>query len=148
MANPLIQGDAILTYIPQQPPFVMVDTLYEIDEKSVLSGFTVLPENVLVSGGEFQEGGMVENMAQTVALFAGFLAKKHGVPVPIGYIAAIRDLQIGKLPKVGEALFTKVEIVNEVFNMQIAMAELRNKEEEVLGSCELRIFIKGEDADQ
>ncbi len=148
MTNPLIQGEAILTYIPQQPPFVMVDTLYEIDAKSVLSGLTILSENLLVSHEVFQESGMVENMAQTVALFAGYLAKKHEVPVPIGYIAAIRDLKIGKLPKVGQSLFTKVEIVNEVFNMQIAMAEVRDELEEVLASCELRIFIKGEDADQ
>ena len=142
--NVLKQGEELLQYIPQRNPFVMVDKLYAINDTKVISGFTVTKENVLVEDMTFQEGGLIENMAQTVALFAGYKAAKLGKEAPIGYIAGIKDVIIHQLPLVGEILHTKVEITNELMNMQIAQAEVKDEKGQVLASCELRIFIKEE----
>lgn len=142
--QPLKLGEELLQYIPQRDPFVMVDKLYAIDDAKVTSGFTITKENVLVEDVAFQEGGLIENMAQTAALFAGYRAANLGKEAPIGYIAGIKDVVICKLPEVGDVLQTKVEIINELMNVQIAQARVIDREGQVLASCELRIFIKEE----
>jgi predicted hotdog family 3-hydroxylacyl-ACP dehydratase len=137
----LVSKNEILEYIPQQPPFSMVDTLEAINGNSAHSSFHILESNVLSSEGIFRESGLVENMAQTIALFAGYKAREANLPPAIGYIAGIKNLSISRRPNVDETLFTQVEIINEVMNMQIAKAEVFDAENQELASCELRIFI-------
>lgn len=137
----LVSKEQILEFIPQQPPFNMVDTLASIDDKSAQSTFHVLESNVLSSEGVLRESGLVENMAQTIALFAGYKAREANLPPAIGYIAGIKNLKITRRPNVHETLFTRVEITNEVMNMQIAKAEVCDAKNQELASCELRIFI-------
>ena len=141
----LEEGNELLKYIPQRPPFVMVSSLYSHDEKSVVSGLKVTDNNVLVNEGRLQEGGLVENMAQTAALFAGIQAHSLKKEAPVGFIASVKGLKIYKLPAIGDDIYTSVEIVNEVMNMQIAMARIYDKNESTMAECELRIFIKPEE---
>jgi predicted hotdog family 3-hydroxylacyl-ACP dehydratase len=142
--QPLKQGEELLQYIPQRDPFVMVDQLYSIDNTKVISGFTITKENVLVEDKTFQEGGLIENMAQTTALFAGYKAANLGKEAPIGYIAGIKEVVIHKLPLLGDVLQTKAEIINELMNVQIVQAAVMDRQGQMLASCELRIFIKEE----
>lgn len=137
----IIQDKELLQFIPQRDPFVMVDKLFENTENSVVSGFTIADDNVLVQGNIFQESGLIENMAQTCALYAGFKANKQGKAAPVGYIAGIKSVVIKRLPQVGDHIHTKIEITNELMNMQIAMASVYSEDEELLAGCELRIFI-------
>ena len=65
----LITGEEILEYIPQRPPVVMVDTFYGIDERGCArSGLTVTADNLFVADGVLDECGIVEHIAQSVAL--------------------------------------------------------------------------------
>lgn len=141
MNQPIKQGKEILAYIPQREPFVMVDKLYHTTEKSVCSGLTIR-DNLLASDGLFQESGLIENMAQTCALFAGHRAADSGKEAPIGYIASIKNVVVKRMPKIGEDIRTEIEIVNELMNMQIAMASVYDQNDHLLAGCELRIFIK------
>jgi predicted hotdog family 3-hydroxylacyl-ACP dehydratase len=136
------KGTDLLKYIPQRPPFVMVDTLYEAGENTIVSGLSISEENILVENGFFQESGLVENMAQTAALFAGKEAHTLEKEPVLGYIAAIKDLEIKLLPKTGEHIRTKIEIVNKVMDMEIAKAAVFGENNALLASCELRIFLK------
>ena len=135
-------GAELLKYIPQREPFVLVSDLYSHNDKSVISGFQVLEDHILVSGGRLQEGGLVENMAQTAALFAGVKSHASEGEAPIGYIASIKGLKIHRLPKVDEHIKTSVEIINEVMNIQIAKARVVDSQNHILAECEMRIFIK------
>lgn len=137
----LVTKDNILAYIPQQPPFNMVDTLTDVSEKSAASTFEIFESNVLSSDGIFRESGLIENMAQTIALFAGYNAREKDISPPIGYIAGIKKLEIVRRPNVGETIHTQIEIVNEVLNIQIAEAKVFDKTNKELASCEMRIFI-------
>lgn len=137
----LVSKEQILEYIPQQPPFSMVDTLEYTDDKSARSTFHILDTNILSSEGILRESGLVENMAQTIALYAGYKARQSNIIPPIGYIAGIKNLKITRLPNIDETIFTQVEITNKVMNMQIATAEVFDAKNEQLASCELRIFI-------
>lgn len=138
----LEEGNELLKYIPQRPPFVMVSVLVSHSERSVVSGLKITDDNVLVKEGFLQEGGLVENMAQTTALFAGIQANLAKKEAPVGFIASIKGLKIDRLPAVGDTVYTSVEIVNEVMNMQIAMARVYDIKDNTIAGCELRIFIK------
>jgi len=141
MEQPLKQGKEILAFIPQREPFVMVDKLFKATEKSVSAGLTV-KESLLTDNGVFQESGLIENMAQTCALFAGHRASELGKEAPVGFIASVKNVVIHRKPKVGEEIHTEIEIVNELMNMQIAMASVFDEQDQLLAGCELRIFIK------
>ena len=50
----------------------MVSSLLSVDERSARSSFTINIENVFVKNNIFQEAGLMENIAQTAALRAGY----------------------------------------------------------------------------
>jgi len=110
--------------IPQQSPFVMVDKLLYYSETKIISGFTVPSENLFVFKAQFLAPGLIENMAQTVALHTGykyFLAKK---PAPVGYIGAIKKAAIFELPKSYAELETTVEILHDIMNVTMVKAKV------------------------
>src|ERR1700760_994002 len=98
--------DNIASLIPQRPPFVMIDQLVNCDETCVDTKFKVTTENVLVEDGLLSEAGIVENIAQTAAAGIGHVAVQGNGQVVIGYIAAIKNLEIFEQPKVGDEIET------------------------------------------
>ncbi|HCW09196.1 MAG TPA: 3-hydroxyacyl-ACP dehydratase [Cytophagales bacterium] len=137
----LVSKNDITSYIPQQSPFVMIDQLIEADINHAKSEFTIESKNPLLEDHFFSESGMIENMAQTAAAQVGYFAKKQNIPVPIGYIASVKDIRIFNRPKVGDTLTTIIRVTNQVMDVTLCAGEvwLRN---ELLCTCELRIFIK------
>jgi len=129
----------ITSLIPQKPPFVMVDKLLSCDENATITSFHVLADNVMVSGGEFTESGLMENMAQTAAARAGYMAKSAGESVKDGYIASVKNLEVFQLPKVGDELFTEVKITEQVFDMTI-ISGIVTCNNIVQAKCEMSIF--------
>lgn len=142
----IAEGDDLFRYIPQRPPFVLVGQLYYAIGKKITSGFMVSSDCMLVKNGYLQESGLVENMAQTAALLAGYQARAGGQDVPLGYIASLKNLKVNRLPVVKEQIFTDVEIVNEVINIQVAKARIYDNSANTVASCEMRIYIKQEDS--
>jgi len=100
----------ILSYIPQRTPFVMVDEILEVSETSTRSKFLIRPENIFIEKGYFKEPGLVENIAQTAAARAGYIAHTENKPVRVGYIGAIKNLQVFFFPKTGDELITEIII--------------------------------------
>jgi predicted hotdog family 3-hydroxylacyl-ACP dehydratase len=58
--------------IPQKAPFVMVDELLLFTQDNLRSRFTINTSNIFVEEDFFVESGIIENMAQTVALHTGY----------------------------------------------------------------------------
>ena len=135
-----IQTD-ILEYIPQRPPIVMIDRIVDITETRVVSEFKVRNDNLFATEGKLLEPGIIENIAQTIAAGAGFRAKEKNESVKLGYIAAIKNLNIYVNPSSGDVLNTTVEIVNEVFSVTIVRAEVLCESTKI-AECEMRIFIE------
>ena len=63
--------------IPQGIPFVFVDKLIYIDDKTSHGVFKIPAENIFVKSGFYSASGMVESMAQTAAAGTGYLSKKN-----------------------------------------------------------------------
>jgi 3-hydroxyacyl-[acyl-carrier-protein] dehydratase len=135
----IVQEDHIQDYIPQRPPMVMVHALQEVHETFARTQFTIREENIFVKDGLFQEPGLIENIAQTAAVHAGYFNKQSQSDVKIGYIAAIKSLQIHHLPKLGATIETLIEIKNVVMNVVIAEGRIFEKDV-LIAQGEIRIF--------
>jgi predicted hotdog family 3-hydroxylacyl-ACP dehydratase len=129
----------ILSLIPQRPPFVMVDGVLYSDDLRMRTSFKVRRENVLVEEGRLREAGLVENIAQTAAAHAGTVAMREKKPVVVGYIGAVRNLEIMGLPSVGEELETEIEIGETVFDVIMIKGKVWCGEK-LLAQCEMKIF--------
>lgn len=130
----------ILPYIPQRPPFVMIQTLERCDDSGAATTFTIPGNNVLVEDGFFTEPGLVENIAQTAAARIGYICQQEGKLVPLGFIGAVQQLKIDSLPKPGDLIETSINIINQIFNATIieGIVSLGGKQ---IASCEMRIFV-------
>ena len=130
----------ILLLIPQRPPFVMVDKLLSCDENGAQTTFCVNEENVLVVDGKFSEAGLMENIAQTAAARAGYMAKIENKLVEIGYIVSVRSLEIFELPGISDVLITDIKIKNKVFDM-IVISGMVMHNNKVMAQCEMNIIV-------
>ncbi|MDN3723330.1 hypothetical protein QRD02_02970 [Aequorivita sp. SDUM287046] len=115
--------DFIGKLIPQKTPFVMVDSLLHFEEKKVVAGLTISEENIFTHNNEFTAPGLIEHMAQTVALYTGyqFFLKKEDAPT--GYIGSIKKAEVFYLPAVGKELTTTVNILHEIMGVTLVTAE-------------------------
>lgn len=136
----LMLVENIQSLIPQKPPFVMVDALLNCDEDSTQTRFKVAEGNVMVVNNQFTEGGLMENMAQTAAARAGYMAATENKPVAVGYIGAVKNFEVFDLPSVNDELLTEVKIKDQVFDMTIIAATVKHNAT-VIAQCEMNIFI-------
>ncbi len=130
----------ILLLIPQRPPFIMVDKLLSCDENATQTTFCINEGNVLVVDGKFSEAGLMENIAQTAAARAGYMAKLENKPVEVGYIVAVKNLEIFDLPKINDELVTCVKIKEQVFDMIVISGAVMHNNK-VMAQCEMNIIV-------
>ena len=130
----------ILELIPQRPPFVMVDKLINFTETTTLANLRIQADNIFVENGLFKEPGLIENIAQTAAARAGYIAKTHNTAVQVGYIGAVNNLQIFALPKTGDELFTEITIENQIFDVTLISGKIICNSE-TIAQCKMKIFI-------
>lgn len=138
--------EKVLSLIPQKKPFVMLDELISSDDVSSISRLTISKENIFTQNGEFIEPGLIENIAQTGALRAGYMYSKlkekdDSMAPPIGYIGAIKNLKIANLPRVGDYIETTLSVENQVFDITMIKGVIKLKGE-VIASCNMKIFVQ------
>lgn len=128
LPQPITDKHVLLDLIPQKRPFVMVDKLFYFSQEQIVSGLTISKDNLFAHKSVFNAAGLIENMAQTVALHTGyeFFMKKE--PAPTGYIGAIKKVEIKKLPKVGQELVTTVTILHNIMGITLVKAEIKCNE--------------------
>jgi predicted hotdog family 3-hydroxylacyl-ACP dehydratase len=105
----------------------------------------VSAQNIFVEEGRFSASGLIENIAQTCAARIGYVNKyilKKGIQ--IGFIGAVRHMEILDLPKVGDIITTTVDVKEEVFGMTLAEATVRCGEK-TLVTTEMKIAIRSEE---
>lgn len=127
--------------IPQRAPIIMVDTLLYYDEEKVISGLTISEDNMFVDSGFFTEPGLIENMAQTVALYTGYHFYINNQQAPEGYIGAIKGVSIHALPKLGDCIETEVIIMQEIMGVTLVKGITRLDGEEIM-SASMKTVLK------
>lgn len=131
----------IVELLPQRPPMVMVGKILSCESNRITTRFTISEENVFSYNGNFQESGLIENIAQTAAALSGYQAKLNNEKVKLGFIGSIRNLDIFSLPGVGSEIETSVEVIGQVMNVDMIKGEIRLNNE-VIAQCEMRIFLE------
>ncbi len=131
--------DDIITLIPQKPPFVMVSRLLCVEGQTARSSFRVEGGNVFVKDGLLQEAGLMENIAQTAALGAGYRAKTEDKPVMVGYICAVNNLEVFKLPKVNDELMTDIAIENKIMDITVISGRVWHNGD-LVAQCEMKLY--------
>ena len=132
----------IHTVLPQQEPFVMVGTMVHFELGTSTTETVISPSNIFVRDGEFTAPGIMENIAQTCASRIGFYNKYilHK-DVQIGFIGAIRDYVVNRLPSVGSTIVTTVDVLEEVFGMTLASATVVC-EGETVATAQIKLAVK------
>lgn len=128
--------------LPQQEPFVMIGCMTHFDMIQTITETKIQESNIFVENGLFSASGLIENIAQTCAARIGFVNKyilKKGIQ--IGFIGAIKDLNIYSIPKVGDVITTVVDVQEEIFGMILAKAEITCGEN-ILVETNMKIAIK------
>ena len=131
----------ITDFIPQRPPMVMIDKLVSAESDSAVSSFLIKSDNIFVQDEKFTEPGLVENIAQTAAAMVGHHCALNKIPVPIGFIAAVKDLKIYSTPPQDSTISTNVKVTNNVMDVTIVEGVVK-LQDEVICTCEMRILIK------
>lgn len=109
------QPIAIAPFLPHRVPMLMVTQIIRLDDQSVTTEFDIQNDNIFVQDdGFFSPPGLVENAAQTCASIVArnyFTddASQHNV---IGFISAIKSLEIINLPKAGSRIVTHAQLVS------------------------------------
>lgn len=130
------------TVLPQQEPFVMIECLTHFEMMTSTTETLIKDTNIFVDDGHFSASGMMENIAQTCAARVGFYNKYvlHK-DVQVGFIGAIRNYVVNSLVPVGAVIRTKVDILEEIFGMTLANAEIRCGDE-IIATAEIKLSVR------
>ena len=132
---PITDKKLIESYIPHRSPIVMVDKLIDFTENYIIGGLRVLEDNIFVEDNVLKEPGLIEHMAQTVALHSGYQFSLKDGKALTGYIGSIKKIQIERLPQIHEEIETEVTIIQEYLGITLV---------EIVSKCNGNIIATGE----
>lgn len=127
--------------LPQQEPFVMIGKLTHFDMEKTVTETVITESNIFTENGVFTASGVIENIAQTCAARIGYVNKyilKKGIQ--LGFIGAIRNLQLHRCPIVGETIKTTILTIEEIFGMTLVKATVCVGDE-VIAESEMKIAL-------
>jgi predicted hotdog family 3-hydroxylacyl-ACP dehydratase len=130
----------ILDLIPQRQPMVLIDQLISVGENSASGRLFIRESNVFCAGGYFQEGGLMEFIAQTAAAWKGYRQLSQQEGVNPGFIGAIKNLSVHLLPEINTEIQSEILVDSELLGYTLITGKVvQNKT--IVAECEMRIFI-------
>jgi predicted hotdog family 3-hydroxylacyl-ACP dehydratase len=127
-------------FIPQKPPFVLVDKLLYVDQKTSRCSFLIPEGHLFADDGFYSTAGLVESMAQTAAAGTGYLSRKENKPPPLGYIGAVQKLEVFDWPPVNTEINMTINLITNILQVSLVSGIVQSGNQ-VLASCEMKIFI-------
>jgi len=130
---------------------LMVDLILNIDSQFVETVFEIKKDNIFVQNNVFIEAGLIENTAQTCSAIVGkkYFFDESGLENEnvnvIGFISALKNVKVHTLPKVGDAIITKADLVSKFVGDDYTLCTMSCKsavEEQLLLECEINLFIQ------
>ena len=109
---------------------LFVHQLVAISEEEATTTFTIREDTLFVTNGTFAESGLIENAAQSCSAIIGqrffeeddYEGERTKV---IGYISAIKKVQIHALPEVGQQIVTQAQLVNTMQTEAFAVSTVQ-----------------------
>jgi len=126
----LLEKKDVENLLPQKFPFVMVDKMYSFSETTLVSGLKIKSDNIFFDNDTFLEAGLIEHMAQSVALHTGYQFFLKNETAPTGYIGSIKEIEIKKLPKINDTIQSTITILQEFAGITLVniVTHLNNEE--------------------
>ena len=131
----------IKSIIPQREPIIMIDSIISHNEEQTVASLTIHKDILFVEDNIFQSSGLIEHIAQSSAARMGIQTSKEYKAPLLGYIASVKDLNIIRLPVVGEIIQTEIIVTNKINNISVVKAVSRI-EDTIVANCELKVFIE------
>lgn len=130
---------------------LMVDLILNIGTNFVETVFLIKENNIFVENDVFIEAGLIENTAQTCSSIVGkkYFFDEDGTENEnvnvIGFISALKNLEIHALPKVGDSITTKATLVSKFAGDNYTLCTMSCESllgEKTLLECEINLFIQ------
>jgi len=134
----IITKQKIEDFIPQRPPFVMIDNLVDASEEMFKSDFKVVSGNIFLDNGYLREFALIENIAQTSSVGLALTKKLMGTKKPDGYLGGISKLKLYELPKVNDTIYTVVNLLARLENMFLIKG-VNYLDGRMLMECEMKL---------
>lgn len=122
---PIDDLNVIYECIPQRHPMLMVDAMLNYQPTSLKASLLIRNDNIFIRDGCLQETGVIEHMAQAIALHTGFSYYLRQEHAPIGYIGSIDNLDILSCPRVGNRIVTHIQVIQEFSGVTLVEIECR-----------------------
>lgn len=132
--------------LPQREPFVMVGRMVYFDMGRCATRTRIAPGNLFVEKSRFTASGIIENIAQTCAARIGYINKyilKKGIQ--LGFIGAIRNMNLYRSPEAGEEIETEIVTIEEVLGMTLVSAKV-TAGEETIAEAEIKIALSDKES--
>ena len=132
--------------LPQREPFVMVGRMVYFDMGRCATRTRIAPGNLFVEKGRFTPSGISDNLAQTRAARIGYTNKyilKKGIQ--LGFIGAIRNMNLYRSPEAGEEIETEIVTIEEVLGMTLVSAKV-TAGEETIAEAEIKIALSDKES--
>ena len=140
----------IENFLPHRAPLLMECKVPYLDGESVETHFEITDTSIFTDkNGYFSEAGLIENAAQACSAITGqdfFDDDDHegkGNKV-VGYISAIKKVEIALLPKTGDILITKASLVSryDTGEMSICTIEASSfRNDDLVVNCTMNFLI-------
>lgn len=109
----------VSNFLPHREPMLMVDSVIENKADAISTQFKISEDCVFLKNGVLSEAGLIENAAQAASGVVGqtFFDKTDlegkGNKL-VGYISAIRKIEIFQLPQQGDILITNAKLISRL----------------------------------
>jgi len=143
-------GTKVTELIPHKNPFVLISQLIEMEGNRAITHFEIPKDHILLENEKLSEIGLLENLAQTAALSAGFRyftnqdTDMDKYEPPMGYMGSIKKIQISRTPHFSEKLETRTVLANSIKSGQTEVVFCVGKisvGNEVLAHGEFKLFL-------
>ena len=136
-------------FLPHREPMLMVTRLLSIDDTSVHTEFEVTDSCVFVKNNVLAEVGLIENAAQACSAIVGqtFFEKDdltgEGNSL-VGYISAIKKIEIFDVPKSGDVVTTRASLLSRFDTGAVTICSMQCStfnNDELIVACTLNFLI-------
>lgn len=140
----------IKKFLPHRPPMLLVSDMPFIDNENVITKFKIHANCLFLNNGFFTETGLIENAAQTCSAIVGqsFYDVKDFEGTSnklIGYISAIKKVEIFSLPSINDVLVTKARLLSRYDLNGVSICTMSSKtfrNGDLIVDCTLNCLIQ------
>jgi len=140
----------IKNFLPHRAPMLMVGGLLHIGETTVTTTFHISKDCIFTDAYALREAGLIENAAQACSAIVGqsyfdiddLEGKGNKL---VGYISAIKKVEIFRLPKIGETIITKAQLLSRIDSGSMTMCSMECTtfiNAELIVACTLNFLIQ------